>query len=343
MVNHALLLVNLGSPNSPQVQDVKSYLKEFLMDRYVIDLPWPIRRLLVAMILMKRPELSSHAYQSIWWKEGSPLRVLSERLQRMMQMHWQHGTVVMAMRYGQPSIESVLLTLVKQDVKEITLAPLYPQFADSTITTVVEEVKRVVKKHAINVIWHILPPFYQNSLYIQALVNNAQDALQQDYDHLLLSFHGVPERHIHKLVNDPAHSLQVVHSSEIDGRYLEVCYRTQCLKTAELFAEQAKLPKDKWSVSFQSRLGRTKWIEPYTDMYLNKLLAKGVKKLLVMCPAFVADCLETLEEIGIRGRKQFLEGGGTLFELIPCLNDHPSWVVVLNQLCQPEQTKPVIF
>ena len=138
MVNHALLLVNLGSPNSPKVQDVKSYLKEFLMDRYVIDLPWPIRRLLVAMILMKRPELSSHAYQSIWWKEGSPLRVLSERLQRMMQMHWQHGTVVMAMRYGQPSIESVLLTLVKQDVKEITLAPLYPQFAESTITTVVE-------------------------------------------------------------------------------------------------------------------------------------------------------------------------------------------------------------
>lgn len=343
MVNHALLLVNLGSPSSPQVKDVKPYLKEFLMDPYVIDLPWPIRRLVVAMILLKRPALSSHAYQSIWWKEGSPLKVLSERLQKMMQMHWQHGAVALAMRYGQPSIESVVSTLVKQGVEEITLAPLYPQFADSTITTVIEEVRRVVKKQASDITWHLLPPFYQNPHYIQALVNSTHDVIQQDYDHFLLSFHGVPERHIHKLIPDSNHSLQVAHSSEIDSRYLDVCYRTQCLKTAELFAEQANLPKGKWSVSFQSRLGRTKWIEPYTDAHLNELLKKGVKRLLVMCPAFVADCLETLEEIGIRGRKQFLAGGGTHFELIPCLNDHPSWVVVLNQLCQPEQTKPLHF
>lgn len=339
MSNHALLLVNLGSPNSPEVDDVKPYLKEFLMDPYVIDLPWPLRRLLVAMILRKRPESTSHAYQSIWWKEGSPLLVLSRRLQKMMQLHWQHGPVALAMRYGQPNIESVILDLVKQGVKRITLAPLYPQFADSTITTALEEVKRVVNKHELLVSWQLLMPFFQQPLYIQALINSAQVAMKGEFDHLLFSFHGVPERHIYKLVNDPKHNLQAKHSCAIDQRHLDVCYRSQCLRTAELFAVQAGLSSDKWSVSFQSRLGRTKWIEPYTDVRLDELLAKGVKRLLVICPAFVADCLETLEEIGIRGREQFLEGGGTHFELIPCLNDNPSWVVALNQLCQPEQTR----
>lgn len=167
--------------------------------------------------------------------------------------------------------------------------------------------------------------------------------MKQDFDHLLFSFHGIPERHIYKLVKDDKHNLQATHSSQIDQKYIDVCYRTQCLKTAELFAEQVGLPSDKWSVSFQSRLGRTKWIEPYTDMHLDELAAKGVKRLLVMSPAFVADCLETLEEIGIRGREQFLAAGGSSFELIPCLNDTPSWVVALNQLCQPEETKPLLL
>lgn len=342
MSKHALLLINLGSSNSPEVKDVKPYLNEFLMDPYVIDLPWPIRRLIVAMILLKRPEATSHAYKSIWWKEGSPLIVLSKRLQNMMQLHWEHGPVALAMRYGQPSIESVLIMLTKQGVDKITLAPLYPQFADSTVTTVLQEVKRVIKKYKLKANWHVLPPFYQHPLYIQSLVNSAQEAIQKDFDHLLFSFHGVPERHIKKLVNDSEHSLQVTSSQQINQRHLDVCYRSQCLKVAELFALQAGLTDDKWSVSFQSRLGRTKWIEPYTDVYFNELLAKGVKRLLVICPAFVADCLETLEEIGIRGREQFLQGGGTHFELIPCLNDNPSWVVALNQLCQLEQTKSFI-
>lgn len=340
MSNHALLLMNLGSPKSPKAEDVKPYLKQFLMDPYVIDLPWPVRRLLVAMILIKRPEASAHAYQSIWWNEGSPLVVLSERLQKMMELHWQHGPVALAMRYGEPSIESVLLGLKKQGVEQVTLAPLYPQFAESTVTTALEEVKRVVKLHGLSFKFKLLEPFYNQPRYLHALVSSAQEAMKQDFDHLLFSFHGIPERHIYKLVKDNQHNLQATHSSQIDQKHIDVCYRTQCLKTAELFAEQAGLASDKWSVSFQSRLGRTKWIEPYTDMHLDELAAKGVKRLLVMSPAFVADCLETLEEIGIRGREQFLAAGGTSFELIPCLNDTPSWVVALNQLCQPEETKP---
>ncbi len=340
MSNHALLLMNLGSPKSPKAEDVKPYLKQFLMDPYVIDLPWPVRRLLVAMILIKRPEASAHAYQSIWWNEGSPLVVLSERLQKMMELHWQHGPVALAMRYGEPSIESVLLGLKKQGVEQVTLAPLYPQFAESTVTTALEEVKRVVKLYGLSFKFKLLEPFYNQPRYLHALVSSAQEAMKQDFDHLLFSFHGIPERHIYKLVKDSQHNLQATHSSQIDQKHIDVCYRTQCLKTAELFAEQAGLASDKWSVSFQSRLGRTKWIEPYTDMHLDELAAKGVKRLLVMSPAFVADCLETLEEIGIRGREQFLAAGGTSFELIPCLNDTPSWVVALNQLCQPEETKP---
>lgn len=340
MSNHALLLMNLGSPNSPKKEDVKPYLKQFLMDPYVIDLPWPLRRLLVAMILVKRPEASAHAYQSIWWSEGSPLIVLSERLQKMMGLHWEHGPVSLAMRYGKPSIESALLALSRQGIEQVTLAPLYPQFADSTVTTGLEEVKRVVKAHKLSFKFNLLESFYKQPLYIQALVSSAQEYLQEEFDHLLFSFHGIPERHIHKLVKDDKHNLQATHSSQVDAKHIDVCYRTQCLKTAELFAEHMGLPSDKWSVSFQSRLGRTKWIEPYTDMHLDELAAKGVKRLLVMSPAFVADCLETLEEIGIRGREQFLAAGGTSFQLIPCLNDTPSWVVALNQLCQPEQTKP---
>lgn len=340
MSNHALLLVNLGSPKSTATKDVKAYLNQFLMDPYVIDLPWPLRRLLVSLILIKRSEDSAHAYQSIWWDEGSPLIVLSKQLQKAMGLHWQYGPVALAMRYAQPSIESVLLELNKQGVSQITLAPLYPQFADSTVTTVLEEVKRAVKKHNLTFKFKLLKPFYNQPHYISALVDSAKDIMRADFDHLLFSFHGLPERHIRKLVKDSKHNLLATHSSQVDAKHLDVCYRTQSLIIAELFAKQAGLTEDQWSVAFQSRLGKNKWIEPYTDVRLDELAANGVKRLLVISPAFVADCLETLEEIGIRGREQFLAAGGTSFELIPCLNDAPSWIVALNQLCQPEQTVP---
>lgn len=334
MTDHALLLLNLGSPASTSVADVRRYLNQFLMDPYVVDLPWPLRRLLVSLILVKRPAESAHAYASIWWEDGSPLIVLSRRLQQAMREHWPHGPVELAMRYGEPSIESVLERLAAQGVRKVTLAPLYPQFADSTTTTALEEVRRVVRERDLPLQFASLPPFYDQPEYLDALVESARPYLEQDFDHLLLSFHGLPERHIRKLVKDPNHSLTATSSAGVSAETLAVCYRSQCLRSAELFAARAGLPAGKWSVSFQSRLGRAKWIEPYTEARLDELGRAGVKRLLVMCPAFVADCIETLEEIGQRGQEQFRAAGGEELVLVPCLNDHPRWVEALEVLCE---------
>jgi protoporphyrin/coproporphyrin ferrochelatase len=338
MTDHALLLVNLGSPASTDVADVRRYLNQFLMDPYVIDLPWPLRRLLVSLILIKRPAQSAHAYASIWWDEGSPLVVLSRRLQEAMRGHWTQGPVELAMRYGEPSIESVLTRLAAQGIRQVTLAPLYPQFADSTVTTVIEEAKRVVRERGLKLDFAILPPFYDQSEYLDALVQSAKPHLEQGFDHLLLSFHGLPERHLHKL--DPSgHCLKGADCCRTaPPEVLATCYRAQCLRSAEAFAARMGLRPEQWSVSFQSRLGKAKWIEPYTETRLDELAGQGVKKLLVMCPAFVADCIETLEEIGDRGREQFQAAGGESLQLVPCLNDHPSWVVALKRLCERAPT-----
>jgi ferrochelatase len=335
MTDHALLLVNLGSPASTSVADVRRYLNQFLMDPYVIDLPWPVRRLLVSLILIKRPEQSAHAYASIWWDEGSPLVVLSKRLQQAMSKEWHHGPVELAMRYGEPSIETVLTRLAAQGISQITLAPLYPQFADSTVTTVIEEAKRVVKAHSLNVKFSILQAFYDQPEYVSALVESVRPQLEQPHDHLLLSFHGLPERHLTKLDPSGSHCFKDADCCKnASPQVLATCYRAQCLRSAAAFAEQMGIAEGKWSVSFQSRLGRAKWIEPYTEARLEELAAQGVKKLLVMCPAFVADCIETLEEIGDRGAEQFKAAGGEELVLIPCLNDDPNWAAALSTLCE---------
>ena len=339
MTDHALLLVNLGSPKSTSVADVRSYLNQFLMDPYVIDLPWPVRRLLVSLVLIKRPEQSAHAYASIWWDEGSPLVVLSRRLQQQMTSQWTQGPVELAMRYGEPSIESVLTRLAAQGIRKVTLAPLYPQFADSTVTTVIEEAKRVVRDKKLSVQFSILPPFYDQPEYLDALAASVRSYVEQDYDHLLLSFHGLPERHLTKLDPTGQHCFKDADCCKnASPEVLKTCYRAQCFSVARDFAERLGLPEDKWSVAFQSRLGRAKWIEPYTEARLEALAKQGVKKLLVMCPAFVADCIETLEEIGDRGLEQFREAGGEELVLVPCLNDDPQWAKALNTLCERAPT-----
>ncbi|MFR0691343.1 ferrochelatase [Enterobacterales bacterium AE_CKDN230030158-1A_HGKHYDSX7] len=334
MTQNALLLVNLGSPASTQVEDVRRYLDQFLMDPYVIDLPWPIRRLLVSLVLRKRPEESAHAYASIWWEEGSPLVVLSRRLQEAVRPFWPHGPVELGMRYGDPSIEGALLRLSRQGITQVTFAPLYPQFADSTTTTAIEEARRVMREHNLKLELKVLPPFFAEPEYRQALVDSVKPYLQQPYDHLLLSFHGLPESHIRKLVKDKGHDLTASSSRGVREEVLAVCYRSQCLRTAEDFAAGAGLQDGRWSVSFQSRLGRNKWIEPYTEAQLDKLGKQGVKRLLVMCPAFVADCIETLEEIGQRGNEQFRAAGGEELVLVPCLNDQELWARALAKLCE---------
>lgn len=335
MSEQALLLVNLGSPASTDVPDVRRYLNQFLMDPYVIDLPWPVRRLLVSLILRRRPADSAHAYASIWWPEGSPLVVLGRRLQDAMRAHWPSGPVELAMRYGEPSIERALCGLAERGVRQVTFAPLYPHFADSTTTTAIEEARRVIQRHQLPLRLAILPPFYEAPEYLDALVSSVQPYLEQEFDHLLLSYHGLPERHLHKSDPSGSHCLKGADCCRrATGEVLARCYRAQCYRTSEGFAARAGLRPEQWSVSFQSRLGRAKWIEPYTEARLDELARQGVRKLLVMCPAFVADCIETLEEIGERGREQFRAAGGEDLQLVPCLNDHPAWVAALATLCR---------
>ncbi len=338
MSDQGLLLVNLGSPASTAPSDVRQYLNQFLMDPHVIDLPWPVRRLLVSLILIRRPQASAEAYQQIWWPEGSPLVVISRQLCEAVRPLWPHGPVELGMRYGQPSIESALLSLVEQGVKTVVLAPLYPQFADSTTTTAIQETYRVISKHNLPIRLQLLPQFHDQPAYIAALANSLQPALQRPFDHLLFSFHGLPERHLTKL--DQAHNHCLQSGTCCDAPPAEVldhCYRAQCMRTARLTAQAAGLEDNQWSVSFQSRLGRAKWIGPYTEQRLDELAAAGVKKLLVISPAFVADCIETLEELGIRGREQFLAAGGDSLELVPCLNDNPDWASALAGLCEPHR------
>ncbi|SDU20495.1 ferrochelatase [Halopseudomonas salegens] len=335
MSSRGVLLVNLGSPESTEVADVKRYLNQFLMDPYVIDLPWPARRLLVSLILWLRPKKSAEAYASIWWDEGSPLIVISRRVQQAVQAQLDMP-VELAMRYAEPSIERGILALARQGVDEILFMPQYPQHADSTITTSVKEAERVIQEHRLPIRLTVVPAFYQREEYMDALVASAREYFEQPFDHLLLSYHGLPERHLKKADPTGQHCLQFPDCCERPSPAHATCYRAQCTAVSKAFVKRMGLNDDQWSQAFQSRLGKDKWIEPYTDARVDELAAQGVKRLIVMCPAFVADCIETLEEIGDQVREQFIAAGGEELVLVPCLNDHPQWVEALVQWSRTE-------
>ncbi|PAU85663.1 ferrochelatase [Pseudomonas sp. WN033] len=334
MSDRGVLLVNLGSPASTEVADVRRYLNQFLMDPLVVDLPWPLRRLLVSMILLRRPKASAEAYASIWWDEGSPLVVISRRVQQALQAQLDMP-VELAMRYGQPSIEQGLLKLAQQPgVREVLFMPQYPQHADSTITTSVREAQRVIAKHQLPLTLTVVPAFYDRPDYLESLVASAKPYFEQPFDHVLLSYHGLPERHLKKADPTGSHCLAYPDCCERPSPAHATCYRAQCTAVSKQFAQHLGLAPEQWSQAFQSRLGRDKWIEPYTETRIDELAAQGVKRLLVLCPAFVADCIETLEEIGDRAREQFIEAGGQELVLVPCLNDHPQWVATLAHWCR---------
>ena len=335
MTKRAVLLANLGSPDAPETEPVRRYLNQFLMDPYVIQLPWPLRRLIVSLfVLPSRPKDSAAAYRSVWTDEGSPLIVLSERLKAAVEQQIDMP-VAMAMRYGNPSIEQQLLSLCEdKSIEEILYIPLYPHFADSTITTSVEEARRVIREHKLNVSLNVIDPFYDHPDYINALVESARPYLEQDYDHLIFSYHGLPESHITKLDNSGSHCLKQEKCCQTPHPAHKTCYRHQVMRTTECVASQAGLPAGSFSVAFQSRLGRAKWLGPNTEDRLVELAQEGAKNVLVICPAFVTDCLETLEEIAIRGEEVFKEAGGESLTLIPCMNDHPAWVKLLADWCQ---------
>ncbi|WP_163832461.1 ferrochelatase [Spartinivicinus ruber] len=341
MKNQAVLLVNLGSPASPEERDVRQYLNQFLMDPYVIDLPGWLRWLIVnCLVLPSRPKQSAEAYKSIWWSEGSPLVVLTQRLTDKLALQVD-APVHFAMRYGEPAMEKAILQLAKAGVDELLLVPLYPHYAMSTVKTCLEQAKYVLKKHHLSLNIRHLPVFFDDEQYISALEGVTKPFLNEDFGHLLFSYHGLPERHLHK--DDPTGSycLAKPDCCQQPHQAHQTCYRAQVYKTAELLANKLGLGKEQYSVAFQSRLGRDKWLTPYTCDQLVELAQKGVKRLLVICPSFVADCLETLEEIGIQGKEMFIEAGGESLTLIPCLNDHEQWVSVLaDWVSQPWDNYP---
>ena len=321
-----VLLVNLGSPESPTPKDVKPYLDEFLMDKYVIDVPYLLRALLVrGIILRKRPEKSAAAYAKIWTEDGSPLIVFSKKMHQKVQKKVD-VPVALAMRYGTMTIQKGLQELKDKGVTKVMLLPLYPQYAMASTVTILELAEELRKRHFPEMKFTIVPAFYNKPDYIKALANSMKKYLDTfEYDHLLFSYHGIPERHIRKTDVTKSHC-------KIDGSCCntpspahEFCYRHQCFETTRQVVKLLNIPKDKYSQTFQSRLAGDKWLEPYTDIEINKMPDKGIKKLAVVTPAFVADCLETLEEIAMEANHQFKEHGGEEFLAIPCMNDGDEW------------------
>jgi len=340
-----VLLVNLGSPDGPTAKEVKPYLDEFLMDERVIDVPNWLRNLLVrGIILQTRPKKSAKAYAKIWWEEGSPLVVISERFASKVRQQTDIP-VALGMRYGSMSIKNALKELKDKGVSEILLVPLYPHYAMSSYETVVVKTMQEQQANYPDMRITTLPAFYKNPDYIKVLSEQILKGLKNfDYDHILFSYHGIPERHIRK--SDPTKFHCKIDGSccQINSVAHNTCYRHQCYDTTELVKAELNLDEDKVSTSFQSRLAGDPWLKPYTDFEFERLAKAGIKKLAVITPAFVSDCLETLEEIAMEGKEQFMEAGGEGYIHIPCLNESDSWVALMAEwinIWHSSETLPV--
>lgn len=324
-----LLLVNLGTPDAPEPGPVRRYLREFLGDPRVLDLPALGRWLLLNLIILPtRPRKSAAAYRKIWTEAGSPLlvrsRALTARVAERLQGEYE---VELAMRYGNPSLTDGLARLRARGVDHLTVLPLYPQQAASSAGSTLARVYALVQQA-----WEVLPvralpAFPLDPGFLDAQVEVARPVLARARpDHVLFSFHGLPERQIRKSDPGPGHCLSSASCCDALTSQNATCYRAQSFATARALAQRLGLAPGQFTVSFQSRLGRDPWIKPYSDVVLDELAKKGVKRLAVFCPAFVSDCLETLEEVGMRGREQFLAAGGEELALVPCVNEHPLWV-----------------
>jgi ferrochelatase len=327
-----LLLLNIGTPKSPSTEDVSVYLKEFLGDPEVINLPGILRLPLVHFLIVpRRAPASAKKYQAIWTEHGSPLMVHSENLAKKLEQHLQKP-VRLGMRYGHPSIRASLQELAALGVKTVKLVPMFPQYAEATTGSALGKVKAEIKALNLTLQTEVVPEYFHRPEFHKATTDVAlthlgsiQSSLDQ-FDHVLFSFHGLPKAQVTK---DPACKLGACCNEEGAQRR---CYRAQCVQTAKALAQQMGV-KD-YSVSFQSRLGPVKWIEPYTDFHLKGLAQKGVKSVLVLCPSFSADCLETLEEIAIEMKHIFLSEGGQNFVMAPCPNSDDIWVQALAQIVE---------
>ncbi|MBI3848070.1 MAG: ferrochelatase [Planctomycetes bacterium] len=330
-----VLLVNLGTPDAPETREVRRYLREFLSDPRVLDMSALGRWLLLNLVILpRRPKVSAEAYRKIWTDDGSPLLVQGRALARFVQTALGPDVpVVLAMRYGNPSIAAGLDDLRGRGVDRVCVFPLYPHYSSASTGSTLELVYRLAGERWNTPFLDVVPPFFDHPGMIAAFAAIGRKVIDDlRPDHVLFSFHGLPERQIRKSDESGAHCLA---SAGCCDRIVDAnrnCYRAQCFATARGIAGGLELEATRWSVSFQSRLGRTPWIQPFTDVVIPELAAKGVRRVAVFSPAFVADCLETLEEIGIRAREQFHTAGGEDLRLVPSLNTHALWVKTVIDL-----------
>jgi ferrochelatase len=340
-MSKAILLINLGSPDSTSVADVRKYLSEFLTDPRVIDIGY-VRKVIVPLIILNtRPRKSAEAYASIWTENGSPLVATTLAQANGLSQHLE-DSVYVAMRYGNPSIDAVVKAILDAGHDEVFCLPLYPQYAMSSYETVVVKVMEVVNALKPDLRIEFLQPFYNDPDYLDVLARHITSHLSEDFDRLLFSFHGIPERHLR--VSDPshAHCLCVEDCCHRPNPAHGTCYRHQCFATVREVSSRLNVPDEKIFTSFQSRLGRDPWLTPYTDRTLEEWARSGIKRVRVVCPAFVTDCLETIEEIAEEAREIFLDAGGEDFALIPCLNEDPGWLEFLANRCKEWSVKAVV-
>ncbi|NCN26925.1 ferrochelatase [bacterium] len=328
-----VLISNLGSPDDATPEAVDPYLKQFLMDPYVIDAIYPLRYILVNwLIVPKRKFESAEAYEQIWTKDGSPLVSSTRELTKQVRAKIQDGIVEFAMRYGQPSLDITLKKMIDRGVDDLLVMPLYPQYAWASTTSTEEECKRLLKKFKYKGKLSFTPAFYKDPDYIQCAADIYKEELlkHEVFDHYLFSYHGIPERHLKYTDPSKSYCLSKPDCCQIPCEANRNCYKHHCWVNTELISSALSLPPEKRSMAFQSRLGKDPWIKPFTDIELVKLAEKGVRRLAIFSPSFVADCLETIEELGMRGKEDFIKAGGKELLLVPSLNSHPRWVETVS-------------
>lgn len=335
MGKKGILLVNLGTPDSPSTANVRKYLNQFLMDERVIDVNPVLRNVLVKGVIVPfRGPKSAKLYKAIWdEKTGSPLLYYSilqaEALQAKLGDEYQ---VEIAMRYQSPSIKTALNKLRNAQVDSIKVIPMFPHYASASTGSVIQDVMEQISK------WLTIPnisfvnSFYNHPLMIKTFANNGRKHNPENYDHVLFSFHGLPQRQLVKSDYLQQHCQKVTECCKIITKNNKFCYSAQCYNTAQLIASELQIPKDKYTVCFQSRLGKTPWVQPYTNVVLQDCAARGYKKLLVFCPAFVADCLETVYEVTVEYGEEFKQLGGQQLQLVESLNDNPMWIGALKDI-----------
>ncbi len=321
----AVIIVNTGTPNSPAVKDVRKYLREFLGDGRVINMPWLFRKILVNFIIAPiRGPKSAKLYEAIWTSEGSPLLVNSYKFGKALQHELgDNYKVITAMRYGLPSMKKAVQKVTNDEFSRIVLFPLYPQYADSTTGTIVAEFERLAAKYLVRKEIRIIEPFFNNQGFIDAFSTKIKAFTPNSYDHLLFSFHGLPVKQTEKM--HPGLTCSEANCENEYNSINENCYNASCHETARLIAANLSIDKNRYTVTFQSRLGMN-WLKPYTDIVLAEMPSKELKRVLVASPAFVADCLETIHEIGVEYVHLFKKNGGEDLTLVNSLNDDTVWV-----------------